>query len=207
MKADLHVHSREGSPCGQAGEEEMIRAAMAAGLDGLCFTDHHRLAPYERLEELRRRYAPFRVFGGVEVGVEGEDVLVYGCSDPDLELEGWTWPELWKLVRSYDAFAAVAHPFRFRPRILIDILTYPPDALEVHSLTIGPNAEERIRHIAGERGLLLLANSDAHRTEVVGTYYNDLDGNPANERELIELLRRGRYTCEVNSESPAARPD
>ncbi len=205
MKVDLHVHSSERSPCGRDREEEMVRAAIDAGLDGLGFADHHRLVPYDHLQDLNVRYAPFRIFGGAEVSlVEEEDVLVYGCPDEDLELEDWTWPELWEVVRSYGAFATLAHPLRFRPRVLIDIDTYPPDAMEVHSLTIGPNAEERIRHIAGERGLLLLANSDAHRAEGVGTYYNDLAGDPANERELIDLLRRGAYTCEANPQRLAA---
>lgn len=48
MKIDLHVHSSERSACGQAGEEEQIEAAMAAGLNALVFTDHGK-SPARRL--------------------------------------------------------------------------------------------------------------------------------------------------------------
>jgi histidinol phosphatase-like PHP family hydrolase len=67
MKTDLHVHAKERSACGQSSEEEMIQAALACGLDGLAFTDHHRLVSPARLEELNRAYASFRVFCGIEI--------------------------------------------------------------------------------------------------------------------------------------------
>jgi histidinol phosphatase-like PHP family hydrolase len=65
MKIDLHVHCQERSACGKATEEAQVQAAIAAGLDAIVFTDHHRLMPLERLECLNQQYAPFRVFGGI----------------------------------------------------------------------------------------------------------------------------------------------
>ncbi len=209
MKVDLHVHTKERSACGVSGEEEMIQAAMAYGLDGLVFTDHHRLAPLDRLEELNRKYAPFRVFGGIEISVtEGEDVLVLGVRDAMLETRDWSYPALFAFVRKRGGFLVLAHPFRYHDGIDIDIETYLPDAIEVHSKNTGACDEPQIRAVLTCLGLLPLYNSDAHAAEHVGVYYNRLARAPRDERELVEILRTGDYTChgveeriaELNSE-------
>ncbi len=78
MKIDLHVHASERSSCAVSGEESQIRAAIAAGLDGIAFTDHHRLVNPQRLEQLRQRYAPFKIYTGIEITANKEDWLVFG---------------------------------------------------------------------------------------------------------------------------------
>ncbi len=197
MKLDLHVHSAERSACGRAPEEDMIRAARRFGLDGLGFTDHEKLVPEERLEDLNRRHAPFKVFGGIEIHVvEGEDILVYGVRDPDLESPDWAWPDLRRLVRQYDGFAVLAHPFRFRGHIAIDVDAHPPDAIEMHSVHIPRSDERRIKSVAQRVGARLVVNSDAHIKKAVGIYYNYLTGEPQDERELVAELRAGAYTCQ-----------
>ncbi len=65
MKIDLHVHASERSDCSIAGERELIEDAIRFGLDGLVFTDHHRLVPPGHLGDLKDESPPFRVFGGV----------------------------------------------------------------------------------------------------------------------------------------------
>ncbi|MBE9507716.1 MAG: PHP domain-containing protein, partial [Chloroflexi bacterium] len=111
MKIDLHVHAKERSDCAIDGEEEIIRAAIAYGLGGLAFTDHQRLVPPERLAELNRRYAPFRVFGGIEITLlDGEDMLVLGVHDRELEARDWNYQDLFGFVREQNGFLALAHP-------------------------------------------------------------------------------------------------
>jgi VanZ family protein len=196
MKIDLHVHSRERSACGRSGEEEMIRAAAARGLDGLAFTDHHCLVPTERLAELNRRYTPFRVFGGVEVSVvEGEDVLVLGVRDPALKSRDWFYSDLFTFVHARAGFLVLAHPFRYHDTIQVDIEHYPPDAIELCSKNTRASDEPRIREIAERFGLRPLCNSDAHEAKHVGLYHNQLGRTPRDERELLEVLRAGDYTC------------
>lgn len=196
MKIDLHVHTKERSACGRSGEEEMIQAAVAFGLDGLVFTDHRRLAPLDRLEELNHKYAPFRVFGGIEISVtDGEDVLVLGVRDSMLETRDWSYPELFAFVRKRGGFLVLAHPFRYHDEIDADIETYPPDAIEVHSKNTGACDEPQIRTVLTRLSLLSLYNSDAHIADHVGIYYNRLARVPRDERELVEILWRGDYTC------------
>jgi histidinol phosphatase-like PHP family hydrolase len=191
MKIDLHVHAQERSRCARAGEEEMIQAAIGRGLDGIAFTDHHRLVPSQRLKELNQKYASLRVFGGIEISVSGEDVLVLGLHDVELETQEWTYPELHTFVRRRDGFLVLAHPFRFHNAISIDLESYPPDAIELCSVNIKSGDQDRIRALAERLDLRLLCNSDAHRAKDVGCYYNLLSQVVANDAELVSILRNG----------------
>lgn len=193
MKVDLHVHSSERSQCARSSEEAQIGAAIAAGLDALVFTDHHRLVPVERLAALNHQYAPFQVWGGVEITAEGEDFLVLGLRHDALEASGWKYADLHRLVRREGGFIALAHPFRFHPDIRVDLKRYPVDAMEVHSNNIPLASEERIRALAAELDLPLLCNSDAHSSERIGGYYNLLDAVPAGEGEMLAMLRARRF--------------
>ncbi len=197
MKIDLHVHAKERSTCGRDGEEDIIQAAIAYGLDGLAFTDHNRLIARERVEELNFKYAPFRVFGGIEVSIEnyGEHILVLGVHDPALESGRWTYADLFTFVRERGGYLALAHPFRFRDTIDFDIERYPPDAIEVHSKNTGVGDEPQIRALAERLNMRPLCNSDAHRGEHVGIYYNRLRRAPRNESELLQMLKAGDYVC------------
>ncbi len=197
MKIDLHVHAKERSECSQAGEEEMIQAAIKAGLQGLFFTDHQCLVPVDRLQQLNDKYKPFRVFGGIEVRTrEGEDVLVYGIHDPALEKKDWSYAALHAFVRGKDGFMTLAHPFRSRPTLGVDVDNYKPDAIEIRSINIPPEKEGKIRLLVS----IILSNgiysSDAHSIDCVGTHYIKMAQPPADEKDLLRLLKSRKYTCE-----------
>ena len=63
----------------------MVRTAVARGLDALVISDHDSLVPEDTRTVLNAKYAPFRIFGGVEVTTDGEHILVLGIDDEDLE--------------------------------------------------------------------------------------------------------------------------
>jgi histidinol phosphatase-like PHP family hydrolase len=194
-KIDLHVHSSERSTCAKSGEEEQIRAAIACGLDALVFTDHARFVPPMNLDFLNRKYAPFRIFSGIEITVqEREDVLVLGNHDPILE-GPWTYPDLHAFVRRYGGWLAIAHPFRYRATIDVDMERYPPDALEVCSMNVPREERDHIREIAVRLGIQTICNSDSHIFHTIGVAYNDLHKTPADEAELVQLLRNGAFAC------------
>ncbi len=195
MKIDLHVHTRERSSCALASADEQIRAAIAARLDAIVITDHARLVPRAQMDMLNQRYAPFQVFGGIEVTTEDEDVLVLGVQDASLERPGWTYADLHTLVGTQHGFIALAHPFRYRASIGLDLDRYPLDAVEVYSSNTPVAAEEAIRTIATRFRLALLSNSDAHTAGEIGTHYNLLPCWARNERELIAALRSQPLTC------------
>ncbi|MEJ5309632.1 MAG: PHP-associated domain-containing protein [Anaerolineae bacterium] len=194
MKIDLHVHSSERSTCARSREEEQIQAAIACGLDAMVFTDHGRLVPQTHLNALNQEYAPFRIFGGIEITVEErEDLLVFGVHDPALESLRWTYPALHAFVRERGGWIALAHPFRYHTDIVIDIVQYPPDALEGCSTNVASLNRPRIRQTAQQLGIPVVCNSDAHVTHSFGVGYNLLNEEPGDEAHLVRILRAGAF--------------
>ncbi len=189
MKIDLHVHAQERSGCAKVGEEHQINAAQRAGLDGLAFTDHNRLVPAGRLAELNQKYAPFRVYTGIEVDADQEHWVVLGVNDTLLEKAGWQYPELRDFVRWRGGFIALAHPFRTGPNIHVDLDRYPPDGIELKSFNTPEKFEGEIKTIAARLGLALLQNTDSHFGGQIGAFYNEVHTTPQTDKELVDTLR------------------
>ncbi|MGC9399237.1 MAG: PHP domain-containing protein [Anaerolineae bacterium] len=194
MRIDLHVHTEERSLCGRSGEEAMVQRAIERGLGAIAITDHDRLVPPSRLAMLNAKYAPFRVFGGIEVSLGLEHVLVLGVQDPLLEQVRWSYAALHDFVERAGGFIAWAHPFRFRRCLRAEIAARPPHALEIYSHNTPGYAETQIRELAEEWGARMLANSDAHHVDELGSYYNELAGEPQDVAALVRMLRAGAFT-------------
>ena len=192
MKIDFHIHSRERSDCAVVSETQQIQAAIRGGLDGIVFSDHDRLVDRQHLVDLNRKYAPLRIFTGIEVTLENEHVLVIGIHDPALESCAWKYPELHQFVRLNQGFLALAHPFRYQ-EISVDIDHFPPDAIEIFSPNTPTWAEPIIRRIASRINCDLLSNSDSHNSRMIGKYYNVVDGDPKNDAELLQSLKKRNW--------------
>jgi histidinol phosphatase-like PHP family hydrolase len=193
LKIDLHVHCSDRSECAVVTEHAQIQAAIASGLDAIVFCDHARLVGKEHLLELNRQYAPFLIFGGIEITVGVEDLLVIGVNDRLLEQKDWTYPELHSWVRKHEGFIALAHPYRYHNFIELDLALYPPDAIELHSPNTSPSFEKEILDAAQQIQAGLLSNSDAHSSKPLGRFYNLLKRYPSNEFDLVSMLKAGEY--------------
>jgi len=195
---DIHVHASERSKCSRSTEAELIRAAIDKGLNALVFTDHMRLVPAAHLAELNSQFAPFLILGGVEMfTVDNEDILVYGVHDSRLEEEEWTYDRLYDFVREKNGFLVLAHPFRHRDYLGIDVETRIPDAMELRSLNIVAQSENKIRNVATAIGCGITCASDAHVAENVGAHCLRLDKAVATIAELISMLRTRAYSCKT----------
>lgn len=201
MKIDLHVHAKERSACSIASEKEHIESAIRFGLDGLVFTDHNRISSKEHIDELNKKYKPFRIYSGIEITIKdkGEDILVIGINDKILEEKDWSYEELYKYVKENNGFIALAHPYRYKDYVNVDIENYIPDAIEIHSTNIGKDDEQNIKNLAKRLNTRLITNSDGHYSKHVGIYHNDLEYTPQDDAELVEILKAGKYTCEPSS--------
>ena len=192
MNVDLHVHTIERSPCATVSEIYQIETAIAAGLDGIAITDHHILVPRKRLLALNEKYAPFKIFTGIEISAGPNDWLVLGIDDPAIQRKDWRYPDLLDFVRARDGYIILAHPFRYRPNLDDDLETYRPDGIEELSINTPAHRREEIRSIAGRLGLALFANSDAHFPGAVGGFSNRLPRTAGDDKELVEVLKEMR---------------
>ena len=78
---DMHVHSRFSGESA-AEPRDIIEAALARGLDGICVTEHESLAASAPFEEFRRS-TRLTIIRGVELSTDAGHMLVYGVSDSD----------------------------------------------------------------------------------------------------------------------------
>lgn len=200
MKIDLHVHTSERSHCGRSPQERIAAAALRYGLDAIVLSDHDRLAPPQDLMDLNEKFAPLKIFGGIEVTVENEHVVVIGVRDPRLETAELTYPELHALVRAQEGYLFLAHPYRFWDRLSFDISVLPPDAIEVNSANMGAVDKEKVKRLLAETGCAAVTTSDAHQERMVGLYYVELQSSPASGPELAAALRQNtHYLCRAES--------
>jgi predicted metal-dependent phosphoesterase TrpH len=191
MNIDFHVHTSERSACATAHETDQIKKAISAGLDTIAITDHHRLVPMKHLVELNQRYHPLKILMGIEITADGEDWLVFGLHDPNLESDRWSYPDLHTYVRSKGGTLVMAHPYRYHADISLDLRRYPPDALEGRSNNIRTENIERIQTLAERLHVPTLCNSDAHSTGALGRYYNILQPAVESEQEILAALKSG----------------
>ena len=196
MKIDLHVHTSEYSRCAISTEKEQIEAAIAKGLDGIAITDHANQRSPERLRQLNEKYAPFKIFTGVEVNPIDtfEDVLVIGVPDMHkMNTYNWHYPQLHEFVRERGGFIALPHPFRWDTEVRTPVHKYLPDAIEAKSVNIVKENTPQILTFAKTLGVPTIVTSDSHQKKHVGANYIVLHNHVQTDAELVRELQGGRY--------------
>lgn len=149
---------------------------------------------------MNRKFAPFRIYGGIEISIDGEDLLVFGLQDSVLETTRWRYPDLRAFVRERHGLLVLAHPFRYHARIDLDLVSCTPDAIELHSTNTPVTYAAVIREIAAALRLPMLSNSDAHTAGAIGRHFNLIEVETGDEREIVERLREGDFAPVVKHE-------
>lgn len=196
MKIDFHVHSSEYSESGQSTAREQVEAAIEKGMDVIFFTDNHRLFPQDEIDALNKEFAPFKVYQGIEITIQGEaqeDFIVVGVHDAKLEKDDWNYEELYKFVHDHNGAIVLVHPYRFSDQVNVDIWEYPPDAVEVLSSNSGEQDYERRKRLASVVGKPELTNSDSHDAETAGCFYNVFPVNCDSEELILHSLLDGTF--------------
>lgn len=189
MLIDLHCHTRVYSQCSAMTPEALVRAARAAGLDGVCITEHDAIWPLADVERLAAEMG-FLVLRGMEVTTEVGHVLAYGLAErpPQASLLAG----LRAYAETQGALLFLAHPGR-RTGLL------PPDGLAAfHSLEVANGTEGALQNgLAADqaRGLRLpgIGGSDAHSVREVGACATKFERSIKTEAEFLAELRAGRY--------------
>jgi predicted metal-dependent phosphoesterase TrpH len=206
MLIDLHIHTTAYSPCSTMTPDELMVAAKAAGLDGVCITEHNRIWSAEEAAELADKHG-LAVFRGMEITSSGGDILVFGLEEePGSQI--WTPAELRAKVEAAGGVAFAAHPFRgfllfgfsHLQMNIEDAIGNPTFAhvhgLEVCNCMVTPDENALASQAAEALGLLQVGGSDAHRPNDVGTCVTRFPERIENEKELIAALRSGNFVVE-----------
>jgi len=191
VRIDCHVHTR-GSYDSAASLDDVLSSAREAGLDGVVITDHdclsYALAAVERARALGLIGIP-----GVEISTADGHLLGIGLETRPPG--GLSFGATVARVRKAGGLAVVPHPFqRSRHGVSAETIT-DCDGIEVfnaHTLT-GVRNRQATR-FAVRYGYPRFAGSDAHRPEVVGSAYTEVDvgtRTPTAEA-VIAAMRAGR---------------
>jgi predicted metal-dependent phosphoesterase TrpH len=203
MVIDLHVHSYPASPCSSNPLERLIEEARAIGLDGICLTDHNHVWDPAEVESLRQQH-DFLILRGNEITTDQGDILVLGLEE---DIQGVIKLEdLRERVVKAGAFMIAAHPFRGFLTFGIGYLGLTPekarerplfqgvDAVEVLNSRVSEKENRFASQVAEDLGLPLTGGSDAHKTGEVGRYATRFADPIRNERDLVEALKKGRFS-------------
>jgi predicted metal-dependent phosphoesterase TrpH len=206
---DLHTHTSPASACSHMTAEELIEAAIKAGLDGVAVTDHLVIDGALEAQEIAWRKYGFPVLCGVEARTaDVGEVLVFGCCRDFAPFI--PWHELGRIVADAGGVLIPAHPFRrWGGCALWGVLEangWPADtgpltgdtaprltAIEVINGGCTPEANIEAAALAQRLGLPGVGGSDAHRPHQVGRAATWFPGTITTDAELVSALRRGGY--------------
>lgn len=200
MHIDLHTHTAIGSDCSEIQPTAMVTAAIEAGLDAICITDHvfhgltlrhdpHRVFAGFRATHQAAAASGVLVLPGIEFSFNEGDFLVFGLDEtvlPELG-ESYSLQTCLALAHRENGVVVQAHPFRYggQPTRLVD-------AIETLN---GGNSDEHNRLAAvwsQANGMVALAGSDAHEAWQVGRCYTVFDGPCASVTDLCQAIRQRR---------------
>ena len=179
MKFDLHVHSCL-SPCAdlEMSPGEIVRRALAAGMDGLALTDHQSARNCPAIAECAARAGLPCLFGmELQTVEEVHTVALFDTVEAALALTDWVYEALPKRVNDPDTFGD-------QP-----VVTWDDDIIEMEwrILAMGcrrsiPEAAEKVRALGG---LYIAAHVDRPNFSVLGS----LGAIPEGCFDAVELSR------------------
>lgn len=215
----MHTHTAPTSRCAVMTPEELAEGLCEAGYAGAVLTNHFFggnsgvdrtlpwedfVAAYERDLELCREAAKKHdldiIFGVEEHIYGGLEVLCYGVTPKLLKdnpvlrerrLEEWS-----EILHGAGALMIQAHPYRERGYISEPgVLPLGHiDGIEIYNAGNEPVFNERARAYADAHpDLILTSGADAHGRGTVGIGGIAASERISDERELVALLRSGRY--------------
>jgi predicted metal-dependent phosphoesterase TrpH len=171
--ADLHMHSEHSWDC-TTPIDDLLDAAVAAGLGALALTDHNTIAGgLEARARAVERGLPLHVVVGSEIKTAADGEVI-GLFLHDEVPRGLTFAETIERIRSQGGVVYVPHPFdHFHTtpdRALLERHVEDIDVVETANARLWLERDNRTaERFAREHGLRRGAGSDAHVPAGIGT--------------------------------------
>jgi predicted metal-dependent phosphoesterase TrpH len=176
---DLHLHSTY-SPDGEMRPADLVRTAVAKGLNGIALTDHNTT---RGLKEA--------VIPGMEVSSREGHIIALGSETP--VAAGLEVAETVDRIRAAGGLPVASHPFRRFTGVGEDCIRSARfEALEVLNGRSPSRKNLRACRLAVDLKLGLSAGSDGHRMPEVGRCYVVVDTDPGGVDGFLEMMRKRR---------------
>ena len=195
LRADLHLHTREGERFIAYDARELVDRAAHSGFQVLSITNHNTVTFSAHLQG----YAQERgilLIPGIEATIEGKHVLLYNIDVSPERIR--TFADLRRLRRP-EWLVVAPHPFFpgsicLRERLLEEIDLF--DAIELsHFYTTRIDFNRAAVRLAREIGLPLLGTSDSHVIRQFGTTYSLIEASPT-LASVLGAIRKGQVRVE-----------
>ena len=193
-RIDHHVHTTRYSPDSDIRPHELIRAAKAAGLDGVVITEHDEQWTADELAELAGRADGLVILSGVEVSAFEGHFLVYGLPDLRGVEVGMPLRDLIAEADRHGAAVVAAHPFRWG-QDFESIATEHGRGLagvELVSNNVTPETRGLTERLLARHPMATTGSSDGHQPDVVGCYCTEFPGPIRTMAEFVAALKSGR---------------
>ena len=222
MLIDLHAHTYPQSDDSFLAPDELVAEARAAGLDGICLTEHDAFWGREETAALARRHN-FLVLPGCEINTDDGHRLTFGLERYAFGMHKFDF--LAGRIAQAGGVLIAAHPYRRRfledpgrepgPRAeMLQRAAADPIFGRCHGLETlngrGRAAQNQfsadLYRQLGARGGIATGGSDAHYPGQVGAAATEFFGRVDDLADLIELLRRGACRPVLLRPAAAATP-
>jgi len=187
---DLHLHSTH-SPDGEMTPADLVRTAVAKGLNGIALTDHNSTRGIKEARDEARKFEGFLVIPGMEVSSKEGHILALGVEGPIAI--GLEVAETVDRIRAAGGLPVASHPFRRFTGIGEDCIRSARfEALEVLNGRSPSRKNLRACQLAIDLKLGLSAGSDGHKVSEVGRCYLVTDSDPGSVDGFLEMIRRNK---------------
>lgn len=198
---DLHLHTTH-SPDGEMTPADLVRTAVAKGLNGIALTDHNSTGGIKQAREEAKRFGGFLVIPGIEVSSREGHVIALGIESP--VAPGLEVADTVERIRAAGGLPVASHPFRRFTGIGEHCIRSARfEALEVLNGRSPSRKNLKACRLAVSLGLGLSAGSDGHRTSEVGRCCIVTDSDPGGVEGFLEMIRRGKVRAWGRSASYA----
>ena len=210
---ETHLHTSETSSCGKVSADDLVDIYKKGGYSGIVVTDHFTSNSFDiadwpaKIDLYLKGYRAakahedenFKVLLGMELrfAENSNDYLLYGITEDFLyhtpDFNKLDLPSFRAIAQEHGVLIIQAHPFRNRITIV------DPKQLDGIEIYNGNRRHENRNSIAKMwsqlHRLRQLSGSDFHQLmdSCLGGIFTETP--IADEKELAETIRAGRYTC------------
>lgn len=190
MLIDLHTHTHHHSFDSGLNVKDLLRRAKAAGLDGVCLTEHNAIWDEAEARRLAKQWG-LAVFRGMEVSTDHGHVLAFGL--PRFLPEMLRFARLHAIALDAGGALVLAHPQR-EPRLPFTIAELPRwfQAVEVLNGSDANQANGYLAGLVADVGIPGAGGSDAHSLGPIGTCATRFQVPVHSEAALVQALRAGQ---------------